>query len=808
MIKQIQLRGISRTPSDRLSEDGGLSESLNMYLDTAENAPAFLPDDITEKLGLPADLQADRIFIHKTANYENYIVVNGNKVTAYTAASKKPLDVLTIEEGEKINDITSVGNTLIVATTSGNAYALFKEDSYDFIGNEIPFPTIEFFDAEVKAIKKNFIGNDNFEQDIVYAYDLDIFDEDGAYVVDGYIKNIDGEQFDNAYGATFFKESFWNELDANNNHKNHYAAQLFDSVKAKWQEMISKNAEKGIFCSPFWAIYGLRLYDGSLVVSTPQLVSPGEACPIDVCGYGNWLSHNDNGGYDGFSNFLIRLNTFFRLGIHLYDFEDSKISSWSDIIKSIDVFISEDIQNMDFSSMTLTQAATAVDDTQSLATFKLNKSSDESFISTALSKSSFVKVEEFSITRDNDTYDTHTIASLRNDYVCDAKNYVSNTERFSGRELLSSQVFDMRQSSHTSENHIIFNQRLYKLGAKEILSSGPKWFCAQRFNVYLPRPLFAKFPLRATYPQGWFSNPWRSGEDVNIGGYLKNPPEITMKIAYSISEIGGSAFVYGKSIDEQNEFQVIYDRYQLNKPSVESLVFYPNTDCKFVEVEVASNDNTYRKRINMTPHPYLPCSYWYSNESLRNVVINTNDFQEFKEEQKTIDYGNRLASSPAENPFLLIKEDSYTFQSKILGAAIASTALSQGQFGQFPLYVFTEDGIWAMETAADGSFVTSKPLSREVCANPASITSIDNAVVFVTEKAVMLIQGSEVANISPFMNGRHYTPNESALSLIRKQEGFGEFENVIKDETPFMSFMKKASIAYDYAGQRLICIAE
>ena len=113
-----------------------------------------------------------------------------------------------------------------------------------------------------------------------------------------------------------------------------------------------------------------------------------------------------------------------------------------------------------------------------------------------------------------------------------------------------------------------------------------------------------------------------------------------------------------------------------------------------------------------------------------------------------------------------------------------------------------------METASDGSFISQKPLSREVCVNPDSITSIDNAVVFVTDKGVMMIQGSQVMNISPYMNGRHYIPNESATSIIARQEGFSEFVNAIKDETPFVAFMKKAKIAYDYAGQRLICIAD
>ena len=72
----------------------------------------------------------------------------------------------------------------------------------------------------------------------------------------------------------------------------------------------------------------------------------------------------------------------------------------------------------------------------------------------------------------------------------------------------------------------------------------------------------------------------------------------------------------------------------------------------------------------------------------------------------------------------------------------------------------------------------------------------------------MLIQGSEVVNISAYMNGRHYRPNDSARSIIAKQDGFGIYDSAISDETPFMTFMKKASIAYDYVGQRLICFAQ
>jgi hypothetical protein len=57
------------------------------------------------------------------------------------------------------------------------------------------------------------------------------------------------------------------------------------------------------------------------------------------------------------------------------------------------------------------------------------------------------------------------------------------------------------------------------------------------------------------------------------------------------------------------------------------------------------------------------------------------------------------------------------------------------------------------------------------------------------------------------MNGKHYRPNDSALNLIRNQEGFDTLIDPISDDDPFMSFMKDAKVAYDYTGQRLIFIS-
>jgi hypothetical protein len=127
-------------------------------------------------------------------------------------------------------------------------------------------------------------------------------------------------------------------------------------------------------------------------------------------------------------------------------------------------------------------------------------------------------------------------------------------------------------------------------------------------------------------------------------------------------------------------------------------------------------------------------------------------------------------------------------------------------------------------------------------------------VVFVTDKGVMLLQGSQVVNISPNMNGRHYTIEETAKvilektiedtiakisktpvdqmaqviqnevsqsisqqetrasiertaqSIIAEEEFFKDLLPILSDSTHFMAFVREATIAYDYPGQRLVFI--
>lgn len=117
---------------------------------------------------------------------------------------------------------------------------------------------------------------------------------------------------------------------------------------------------------------------------------------------------------------------------------------------------------------------------------------------------------------------------------------------------------------------------------------------------------------------------------------------------------------------------------------------------------------------------------------------------------------NVLKVSAVDNPFSFPLKCTYTpSQGNIVALASNTVALSQGQFGQHPLYVFCSDGIWAMAVDGSGSvaYHVSYPLSREVCTNRNSLCGIDAGVVFVGRQGVMLLSGGKIKKLSAMIDG-------------------------------------------------------
>ena len=117
---------------------------------------------------------------------------------------------------------------------------------------------------------------------------------------------------------------------------------------------------------------------------------------------------------------------------------------------------------------------------------------------------------------------------------------------------------------------------------------------------------------------------------------------------------------------------------------------------------------------------------------------------------------NVMKVSMVENPFVFPAKCTYTpSQEAITGMCGNTVALSQGQFGQFPLYVFCADGIWAMSVDASGNlaYAACNQVARDICVNPTSICGISGGVVFAGSQGLMLIAGNNVGKISAAMEG-------------------------------------------------------
>lgn len=165
-----------------------------------------------------------------------------------------------------------------------------------------------------------------------------------------------------------------------------------------------------------------------------------------------------------------------------------------------------------------------------------------------------------------------------------------------------------------------------------------------------------------------------------------------------------------------------------------------------------------------------------------------------------------MFTSEVNNPFFFPVTGINTVGTgKILGMATAAKALSEGQFGQFPLYAFTTEGVWAMEVSDQGTYSAKQPITRDVCINPDSITQIDSAVLFATDRGIMLISGSQTQCISDALNNAKPFDVLSLPGMDKLHQMLGHnSEDTCFPIAPFSDFLASCGMIYDYIHQRII----
>lgn len=757
MIQEIKYNGFTANPSDYESADGELATAIGLVPEDGALKPVLPPKELFS-IGDNRKV----VFIHQTSTFMYYIVLDtSNNQTFFTDGNTESSQFLqhlyAFPSSTVIYGFNSVGNTLMVLTDGGIHYMLWKgfSEGYLYLGTHMPECPISF------GLQGEMIRDDEFT---IYFDNIDFFDGD-----------------------------VWKDFTDNNK------TRITDQVLAKVNKFIADNSTNvGKFMYPFFVRYAYRLYDGTLTMhSAPVLM----VCSSDLAPQCFVTHMHGEGTSTQVNEATLRLCGMF----HQLDYAVSNASviaeleNWNDIIKSVDIFVSAPIYTYNQNGECTRFLYTDYSDCYSICK-NVGQKADTTKFPIRYQKSRFSELYAFTFEPEKLTYPAWRLMLPQRDGDA-IKGDITDNHLF--YFLKSVNVTDLK----TERTIIPVNKEyLQSLVTREVMTDDydshdlliPKYSYNynSRFNISnLKKQLFTGFPAAAMF----------SFTDGNVHNFTNVPIEsvdycVSVLVYYFIKQDGRDIVVRGN-----------VGSFGLNTPYL--WLFYPNTNAYKAVLEINEYLSTYYE-VPLEPHPTLNGAYYFGGWEGLNVSENEkySSFNVSTLDERTIDVPNKIYTSEVNNPFYFPVLGINTIGTgTILGICSAAKALSQGQFGQFPLYAFSTDGVWALEVSDTGTYSAKQPITRDVCINPDSITQIDSAVLFATDRGIMLISGSEAVCLSDSINSRDLfaisdlPKADKLVSLFNERAG--EDEQITLENSsllPFRDFLTACKMIYDYTNQRII----
>ena len=197
-----------------------------------------------------------------------------------------------------------------------------------------------------------------------------------------------------------------------------------------------------------------------------------------------------------------------------------------------------------------------------------------------------------------------------------------------------------------------------------------------------------------------------------------------------------------------------------------------------------------------------------SEEEWNNIV---SKYENYKTNTNALPYSSVVKVSEAENPLIFPAKNSVQVGSSIINALAANTRpISEGQFGDAPLYAFTDEGVWVLMLGEEGTYIARQPANRDICSNPKSILQIDDAVLFPTERGIMMQRGRESECITdvlddyPFDFLSIYSHSTKDNTYPNKLLALGNIPESDVKYVRFRKYLEEAGMIYDYYDSRII----
>lgn len=803
-------------PSDYENKDGELAVSVNLLNEEGHLSP-LLPAEVVKEL--PSSTAA--VYIHDTAKFKHYIVISTTGTISWIDETDMETTHSTGFTISGIKKVVPLGNTLCILSEGGMDYLLWNAETEAY----------KKLDPQLPEIKLSFGLQCEFES----------YNKGASYDVSDYRANKET-----------IEENFI----------------LSTIIKAIGE----KATTKGKFCMPFFVRYAYRLMDGSLTkASAPILMVPNSGKPLVF--YTTDIITSDNivgseiTGYSLGAHCYIPTCELDMAVVGSY----SELADYSDIIKRIEIFISAPIYTFDTNSIEKDyvngsyNGPAAIDvfdaNLHELGVYKLKnpnaysgrsdayaryKTEEAWFLQTLGMSCTTYQGESFNgcyqyrvnfkdVDLKGNIESCSTFYHLKSIDIGDLDQY--NSRKII--EITSSLLTSLTNREHLPDDYdshnklqsnylYSYNQRLIMGGIKSGLFEGYTNMCYSN-GVVIPNISHELVPYNPSSPTTFYFHKLLS---INL----------TEATPFTIQDVRVMVRKNGKvfTIKETNLIPFCsFDRFDVNHGTsgwndggrFVFWYYYPDADAYQVVISgyFETEQNDYILRLPLTRHDFLNGAYYFSNFEWKPVThystqpITEQEYLAFLNytypltTDNEVTLPNKLYTSEVLNPWYFPVEGIVTVGNGELTALSAATqALSQGQFGEFPLYAFCTDGVWALTVGATGYFTRSVPVSRDVCTNPESVLQIDDAVIYPTDRGLMLLAGSKNICFTEPMNNREGKDYESQLPGMRELRAMAglsapstyasvaERQHRCLNPAPLREFLQDCKMIYDYVGQKIV----
>lgn len=679
-------------------------------------------------------------FVHETSAFRHYIILDpATNIVSWTDDGTASTQLYNFTKSRTIHNINAIGNTIVILADNGMHYFLWKSVSEGYLYLGTHMPECPISFGLQGSVEKT----DKFSVSVSVPQSQEELTEEQQDVVT-------------------------------------------NPILAKVNKFIAeKSVNAGRFMYPFFVRYAYRLYDGSLTMHSSPILMP---CCTSGCPLAPFKTLTVNSGTIKSINDIVIIAAFHELDYAVKNSSKlDELKKWKDIVQSIDIFISKPIYTYDQNGKIKDLAAHGVGSSTICKHVNQHHSIDKNRYPAKYAVRDMVGMFYNTYPDEDRTLYLGLGLPYKSDEQIEAD--LRSTSQF--YYLQSIKLEDLK----TERTKVpIETDYLQSLVAREVMTDdydshdrlAPTYSFG--YNAKLNITGIRK-KLYSNYETGdmvCYSDAQIEAELFNESAYLK--PNHNYMLYFFIKQEGKEIVVEGNSSALAIDHEFFY-------------LYYPNTNA----YKVVINDvtaNTYKEYI-LERHGFLNGAYYFGGfrffakkgKEVSSVVATSNN---------EIYLPNKIYTSEVNNPFYFpVLGINTVGTGTILGISTAAKALSQGQFGQFPLYAFTTEGVWALEVSSTGGYSAKQPITRDVCINADSITQLDSAVLFATDRGIMLISGSNSQCISDTLDYSQVFSIDS-LPQADKLVTMAGFKAEDFAYVPFRDYLLGCRMIYAYTQQRVI----